>query len=105
MDLSGVLLLLALAAFGWYWFDSLSALEVARRAGRRVCDEQRLQFLDDTVARTALALVRDERGRRVLCRRYRFEFSETGDNRREGWLVLLGDRVESVTLEPYQLIE
>lgn len=103
--MSGVALLAALAAVGWYWSDSLSALEVARRAGRRVCDEQGLQFLDDTVARTALTLVRDERGRRVLSRRYRFEFSETGDNRREGWLVLLGDRVVSVTLEPYRLVE
>lgn len=103
--MTGLALLAALAAVGWYWSDSLSALEVARRAGRRVCDAEGLQFLDDTVARIALSLVRDERGRRVLCRRYRFEFSETGDNRREGWLVLLGDRVESVTLEPYQLIE
>jgi hypothetical protein len=35
---------------------------------------------------------------------YRFEFSETGNSRREGQLILLGDKVESVTLEPYQML-
>lgn len=104
MDMTSLLLLTALAAAGWFWFDSLSALEVARRAGRRVCDEANVQFLDDTVARIGLSLVRDESGRRVLRRTYRFEFSETGNTRREGWLVLMGARVESVAMEPYQML-
>jgi len=104
MDVASLLFLLLLAAVGWFWFDSLRALEVARRAGQRVCGEANVQFLDDTVARVALALVRDRFGSRVLRRTYRFEFSETGNTRLEGWLILLGDRVESVTMEPYQIL-
>ena len=54
--------------------------------------------------RAALKLVRDKAGRRALRRTYRFEFSETGNSRLEGQLILLGDRVESITMEPYQIM-
>jgi hypothetical protein len=70
-----------------------------------VCNREELQFLDDTVARTKLTLSRDNNGRRILRRTYRFEFSETGNSRREGEVTMLGDRVESVTMEPYQILE
>jgi hypothetical protein len=38
-------------------------------------------------------------------RTYRFEFSDTGDNRLEGTLVLLGARVESVEMEPFRFMQ
>ncbi len=104
MDIASLLFLLLLAALGWFWFDSMRAHETARSFGKRVCHDTNLQFLDDTVANIALALVRDKSGRRVLRRTYRFEFSETGNTRLEGQLILLGDNVESVTLEPYQML-
>lgn len=104
MDVISLLFLLLLAALGWFWFDSLRALEIARKAGKRACDDANVQFLDDTVAGIALALARGKSGRRVLRRIYRFEFSETGNTRLEGRLVLLGNRVESVTMEPYQML-
>ena len=96
--------LLALAALIWFWFDSMRALEAARNAGKKICSEANLQFLDDTVESTAISLARNQSGRRVLRRTYRFEFSETGNTRLEGQLTLLGDRVESVTMEPYQIL-
>ena len=104
MDVASLLLLLVLTALGWFWFDSLSALETARAVGKRACCDANVQFLDDTVANIGLALVRDKYGRRVLRRTYRFEFSETGDSRREGRLVVFGRRVEPVTMEPYQIL-
>jgi hypothetical protein len=104
MDTMSLLLLLCLAALVWFWSDSLRALEIARVAGKRACQNANVQFLDDTVASTSLALVRNESGRRMLRRTYRFEFSETGNTRREGHLTLLGAKVESVTMEPYQIL-
>ena len=103
MDLASLLLLLAIAGLGWFWFNSLSALEVARNAGRQVCGRANVQFIDDTVSSIGLALVRNQYGRRVLRRTYRFEFSETGNSRLEGRLVVLGNKIESVTMEPYQI--
>ena len=98
------LILLLLAAFVWFWIDSLSALDVARNAGKRACNNYNVQFLDDAVSSIALALVRDELGRLALRRTYRFEFSETGNSRLEGRLILLGKKVESVIMEPYQIL-
>lgn len=104
MDIWSLLALLMLVAIGWYWLHSIRILELAREAGRRACARDALQFLDDTVASTKLALARDANGRRLLRRTYRFEFSETGNSRREGEVVMLGDRVESVTMEPYEIL-
>jgi len=104
MDVLSLLFLLLLAASGWFWFDSLRALEIARKTGKQACSNANVQFLDDTVANIALALVRDKSGRKVLRRTYRFEFSETGNSRLEGRLILLGNKIESVTMEPYQML-
>ncbi len=105
MDFASLLLLLALAALVWYWLHSIRILELAREAGRQACNRAGVQFLDDTVASTRLELARDRNGRRILRRTYRFEFSETGNSRREGEVIMLGDRVETVSMEPYQIVE
>jgi hypothetical protein len=104
MDVISLLFLLLLAALGWFWSDSMRALEIARNTGRNICSNANVQFLDDSVSSIALALVRDNSGRRVLRRTYRFEFSETGNSRLEGQLILLGDKIESVTMEPYRIL-
>ncbi|WP_035382828.1 DUF3301 domain-containing protein [Ferriphaselus sp. R-1] len=52
-----------------------------------------------------LVLARDRHGRRTLRRTYRFEFTETGNTCREGQVVMLGERVEAVTMEPYEMVE
>jgi hypothetical protein len=101
MDILAVLLLFAFVA--WYWFDSMGALDAARNYGRQVCQDANLQFLDDTVENVKTRLARDQQGRRVLQRTYRFEFSETGNSRLEGQLILCGTTLASVTLDPYRI--
>ncbi len=104
MDTASIILLLLFSALAWYFSDSMRALEKARETGKRLCIELGLQFLDDTVARVKLDLARDKNGRRVFRRTYRFEFSETGNTRLEGHLVMLGDKLETVAMEPYQML-
>jgi len=103
MDLTSLLGLLLLVMLGWLWLHSLQILEKARNAGRQACINADVQFLDDTVARIGTAIARDETGRRVLRRTYRFEFSETGNTRLEGQVIMLGDKTESITMDPYQI--
>jgi hypothetical protein len=93
-------LLLALGGVA-LWADSLRARESAIAAGRAACARYGLQLLDDTVAFTRLRLGRDGEGRLRLRRTYVFEFSDTGNNRRHGSLVLLGAHVVDLQLEPY----
>jgi len=86
-----------------FWLDSLRARERAVAAGRAACGRYDLQFLDDTVSFTRLRLARDEEGQVKLRRTYAFEFSDTGNNRRHGAIVMLGARLEALELEPYEL--
>ncbi|MBU0621522.1 MAG: DUF3301 domain-containing protein [Gammaproteobacteria bacterium] len=105
MDFASLLVLAVLGLGGWFWLHSIRILEIARNAGKQACSKMGVQFLDDTVAGTKLALARDNNGRRVLRRSYRFEFSETGNSRRVGEVVMLGERVERVAMEPYEIPE
>ena len=87
----------------YFWIDSLRAREHAVAAGRSACERYGVQLLDDTVAVAWLRFARDEDGRLRLRRTYTFEFSDTGNNRRHGTIVMLGARVEDLHLEPYML--
>ncbi len=92
------LVLLAAAAAVWFLWDSLKAREAANAAIRPACRAEGLLFLDDTVALQAVRPARGEDGRVRLARVYRFEYSDTGDNRRRGTVALLGDRIRYVDL-------
>jgi hypothetical protein len=88
----------ALAAAGWFLWSSLRAREAANTAIRPACRAQGFLFLDDTVALHRIRLRRDHDGRARIERVYRFDYSDTGDNRRRGYVTLLGARVEEVSL-------
>jgi hypothetical protein len=85
------------------WIDSLRARERAVRAGRSACERYDLQFLDDTVSFARMRLARNEEGGLRISRTYTFEFSDTGNNRRQGAIVMLGGEVQDLHLEPYPM--
>lgn len=93
--------LLMLVALVWLWFDSMRARERALASGKRACARDGLMFLDETVECVGLGLARDDSGHVALRRTYGFEFSDTGNNRRSGSIVMLGGEVESLYTEPY----
>ena len=86
-----------------FWLDSLKARERAVAAGRSACERYSLQFLDDTVAFARLRLARDEEGQGKTKRTYTFEFSDTGNNRRHGAIVMLGAQLADLHMEPYRV--
>ena len=86
-----------------FWVDSLQARERALAAGRSACQRYGVQLLDETVQFARLRLARDDEGRLRLRRSYTFEFSDTGDNRRHGAIVMLGAELQDMHLEPYNL--
>ncbi len=85
--------LVLLGALGWFWLDGLKVRDAAMAAARRACESEGLQFLDDTVSFSGLKLERDDDGALRLRRVFDFEYSDTGDNRRRGSVVMLGRRV------------
>ena len=87
------------AAVLWFWQDSLAARESANAAAMEACRRLGLQFLDGTVAFTRVALVR-EAGWLKLRRTYVFDYTATSIERRQGFVLLTGRRVESVGYAP-----
>jgi hypothetical protein len=92
-----------IAAGIFFWLDSLRARERAVSAGRAACERYQLQFLDDTVSVSRVRLGRDDEGQLRIARTYTFEFSDTGNNRRHGAIVMLGAELQDLQLEPFRI--
>jgi uncharacterized protein DUF3301 len=85
-----LIFVLLLGLLACLWYDSMRARERAVAAGRAACERESLQLLDETVECVSVRPGRGSSGRARLRRVYRFEFSDTGDNRRAGRIVMLG---------------
>ena len=92
-ELAGLALLALLV---WLVWDSLKAREAAVAASRAACSAEGCQFLDDTVAIESVRPARDANGTLKLRRIYGFEYSDTGDSRSKGSVVVLGADVQLV---------
>jgi len=95
-----LLFLLVIVPLLWFWIDSLRARELAVRAAAQACAEEGLQLLDETVSGQRVRPCRNDEGRLGLRREFGFEFTDTGDNRRRGNLVLESGQVALVQLHP-----
>lgn len=105
MSFSFLLGFFAVSGMGlWFWRDSLGAREQARAASARACQQSSVQLLDDTVALERLWWRRDRDGRLKLERLYLFEFTDTGQRRRIGSVLLVGWRVEVLHMEGGDLL-
>lgn len=93
------LLLTGAAAGAWYWYVGMQARELATHAGRRACAERGVQFLDESVALAHTRFSRNGDGQLQFQRDYRFEFSDTGDNRRPASIRMVGHRIEWVQID------
>jgi Protein of unknown function (DUF3301) len=89
-----LLFLLPIGGLLFWWMDNLRAREIAVQVSKQACRERGLQFLDDTVALAKTSIKRNAEGTLTIFRVYRFEFSDTGDNRRDGDVTLFGKEVE-----------
>ena len=96
----GALVLMVVSAAGfWFLRDSLAARERANRAAMEACQRLSLQFLDGTVAFARLSFTR-EQGQLVLRRTYVFDYTANSIERRQGFVILVGRRLESVGYAP-----
>ena len=98
MPIFEVVGLIAVALLAWLWFDSFKAREIGIHAAKAICKADDLQLLDYTVSIASLKPARNEDGQLVVGRVYNFEYSDTGDNRRCGTVVMLGQKVIIVRL-------
>lgn len=94
MNLLAILTVIALVLF---WLDSARARELATAIAQAACNKAQLQFLDDTVSLARMGLRRTPEGLR-LRRMFRFDHSNTGNQRNTGYVILIGTRLELLDL-------
>jgi Protein of unknown function (DUF3301) len=89
-----------LAALAGFWHSSLAARELANRIAADTCTSANVQMLDGTVAIHRLRLVRGGDAPLAWHRTYVFDYTSDGFSRQRGFVVLTGDRVDTVGLGP-----
>lgn len=56
MYYSELFIIMGLALFIWFWLESMRVNEIARFLGARLCKENNVQFLDETVHLSSIRL-------------------------------------------------
>jgi len=97
------IVLILLLGLGWLWLENQGVRERAITIAKDFCKKEDVQFLDGAMALVRMRLQRDAMGRMAIARTYQFEFSDTGDNRLKGTIMLLGKKLEILHLQPYRL--
>jgi hypothetical protein len=97
-----VLISLLLLAY-WYWYKAQSIKTIALQATKARCRAMEVLMLDDYVALSRMSLKRNTAGKWRVYRCYAFEFASIGDERYNGVCTVLGDRVQSIDMEPYRI--
>lgn len=99
--MNSLIVLTLLGIVVWFWFDMRRSQEIAKIICKRVCNQLQLQLLDDTVALVQVRLKRNSRGRLQVQKSYEFEFSDSGNNRQQGFVIMLGITLEMLELPGY----
>ena len=100
--MGNLLLLAVIILIIWLWLDALRTKEIARMAGLHACQNNSVQFLDDTVAQKKVYLGRSN-GRILVCRIYQFEFSSDGADRYRGKISMCGHKVMELSMDVYRI--
>lgn len=87
-----LLVLMLVGAAGFFLFTAArAAAERAAEISRNACEAAGVQWLDQSVHATGIRLRRRDDGWLGLERSFRFEYSEDGQDRHVGRIVLLGE--------------
>lgn len=92
--LSGILVI---GLIIWFWLDSARSREMATAICSKACKLREVQFLDQTVALSRIGISRTQNGIR-LRRTFRFDFSEEGQSRHSGHIVMVGIHMQEFSL-------
>ncbi|HFD32160.1 MAG TPA: DUF3301 domain-containing protein [Gammaproteobacteria bacterium] len=90
LELSDIIYLLVAFILGHFWWKTMQARERAEKIAKAVCKQENMQLLDATVSLKKFGFEKDRAGNRIFLRYFSFEFSDTGDKRWSGTIVMRG---------------
>lgn len=83
-----------------FWWTGARARELAIGHARLACRRREVQFLDQTVVLARVRPARSALGSATLRREFEFEFTDRGEHRDAGRVVMNGPRLVAVSF-PY----
>lgn len=101
LTLGNIFVLMLLATAGAWLWHAHGLRERALELVKQHCAKADVELLDGNVALRKLALLADARGRKRLARVYGFEFTVTGEQRHTGRIVMFGQQLGRIELEPH----
>lgn len=103
MYFSELFIIMGLVLVVWFWLESMRVNEVARFIGAKICKENNVQFLDDTVHLASVRMGKNSYGQLKLIRKYEFEFTNSELHRYAGELTLAGKQLLSSHMDVYRI--
>lgn len=103
MYYSELFIIMGLALFIWFWLESMRVNEIARFLGARLCKENNVQFLDETVHLSSIRLGKNSYGQFKFIRKYKFEFTNSELHRYAGELTLSGKQLLNSHMDVYRI--
>jgi hypothetical protein len=98
ISLGDVLALLGLILLCLHFLAAVRVRELAVQAVGRASAEGDFQLLDQSVHIQRISMSRDETGRWRFWRQYRFDYSYDGMERRHGFVIMLGQQLQSIVV-------
>jgi len=105
MYFTQLFIIMGLVLLIWFWLDSMKINETARRIGAKICKNNNVQFLDETVHLSSMRFGKNSYGQLKLLRKYKFEFTNSEYHRYNGELVLAGHQLQTSQMDVYRLNE
>ena len=96
MLVQDLFIVLILALIFWAWWIDRGIKQNAYALAKQHCEEINVQLLDDNVRLEKMTLKRNARGSMSIERRFKFEFTSTGERRHQGQLTMLGKKLEGI---------
>lgn len=97
--MSEMVFLAILLVLLYFWWSNTQSRETAIKLARAACGRCGVQLLDETVTLQKLRPSRSPRGHMSIARWYTFEFSTSGNDRKNGMVALLGNDLLQMHLE------
>jgi len=104
MQLTELLIIFSLPLVAWFWIDSTKVIESARIVAAKMCKNNNVQFLDDSVHQIKFSLGKNSYGQLKILRKYEFEFTNNEHQRYKGQLVFVGYQLLSSQMDAYRII-
>ncbi|QFU76422.1 DUF3301 domain-containing protein [Halioglobus maricola] len=98
LSLGEILTLFIVGTVCLYLFSSTRVREIALQHVARAGQRDDFQLLDQSVHVQRVSLSRDTDGRWRIWRQYRFDYSYDGVQRRQGHVIMLGRKLQSVVV-------